>query len=89
MDSNLEQVGALLARANTLRPPIQAVLQFVVQGARTAIQLAPEKSDEIWAATVVNVAQGLKLDLESPGGMSMACSVAELVMQLAGKGELE
>lgn len=78
-----DRAAKLQATADHLRPPMQAMLDFVVQGAKTAATLGGNE-DEIWAATVINAAEGLQLDLEHPGQMGAAMIVAEVVMEQAG-----
>jgi hypothetical protein len=73
----------LMQTADELRPPIQALLDYVVQGAKSAAS-AGGNPDEVWAALVVSSGQGLSLDLTDPMQMRAACAVAELVLRLAG-----
>lgn len=74
----------LVAVADELRPPIQAFRRLVVDSAKVAAMHQGGSPDEIWAATVINVADGLGLDINSSGQMSAAVFVAESVMYEAG-----
>lgn len=73
----------LLEKADELRPAMQAMADFIVQGAKLGKTMKADP-DEVWAATVVNVADGMKLDLEDAGQMGTAAVVAELIMDAAG-----
>jgi len=74
----------LVEQAPKARPAVQAVLEFAVSSARAVLAMAAGDPDEVWAATVVNIAQALALDLEHPGQRAAAVAVAEMVMQQAG-----
>lgn len=78
-----QQAQELKNLADGLRPAVQAVLDFAVAGAKSALAM-PGTADEVWAATVINVAESLGLDLEQPGQLSAAVAITELVMQQAG-----
>jgi hypothetical protein len=71
--------------ATDLRPAVQAVVEVAVAGARVAL-LSRGDEDQVWAATVINVADTLGLDLTHEGQTAAAVAVTELVMQQAGYG---
>lgn len=75
----------MLDMADNLRPAVVSVVEFAVSTARLAIGMPEAPPDEIWAATVVNVADALGLDLDDTGQRTAAGAIAELVMRLAGK----
>jgi hypothetical protein len=78
------QAAELIGLAPSLRPAVQAVLEFAVAGARAVLRPGGGDPDEVWAATVVNIGQALNLDLEQQGQLTAAVAVTELVMQQAG-----
>jgi hypothetical protein len=78
-----QQAQELKNLADGLRPAVQAVLDVVVTGAK-AVLVMPGAADDVWAATVINVAESLGLDMEQPGQLSAAVAITELVMQQAG-----
>jgi hypothetical protein len=79
----LAETQRLRETADELRPPIQAFLKLMFDSVQVAGQLHGDP-DEIWAATVVNVARGLQLDIASPQQMGAAMFVAEVVMANSG-----
>jgi hypothetical protein len=58
--------------ADELRPAVQAV------------RVASPDPDEVWAGTVINMADSLGLDLLDKGQLGAAIAVTELVLEQAG-----
>jgi hypothetical protein len=69
--------------ADELRPAVQAALEFAVASAK-AVRVASPDPDEVWAGTVINMADSLGLDLLDKGQLGAAIAVTELVLEQAG-----
>lgn len=80
-----QQARELIALAPTVRPAVVAVIEVTVASARAVLAMPAADPDEVWAATVVNVADAMGLDLEREGQLSAAIAVTELVMRQAGE----
>lgn len=78
-----ERMHKLRETADELRPPMQAFMDLIIDATRAAAAMKGDP-DEIWAATVINVALGLQLDVEDPAHMGAAMFVAEVVMKSSG-----
>jgi hypothetical protein len=80
---DVQRAQRLRETADELRPPMQAFMDLIIDSTRTAAAMKGDP-DEIWAATVINVARGLRLDVEDPTHMGAAMFVAEVVMKSSG-----